>query len=156
MKKHVLLFGLLTTISLVGCADLDDYKPIKDPNRPIEVIYELPGKTQAQIFSAAKSWLAESHLGEATDIDKDSGRIVSQGSVGNSLETDSYTLRIDAKNGKVKMTYTNFYFRQLYTSGGPSHAVLTTHDLNQATDIVKKISDKFYQYATSQATSNKW
>jgi hypothetical protein len=155
MKKSILV-GMLSIVSLAGCADLEDYKEIKNPNRPIEVIYDLPGKTQSQIFSAAKSWLAESHLGEATDIDKDSGRIVSQGSVGNSIETDSYTLRIDAKNGKVKMTYTNFYFRQLYKEGGPSHAVFCQHDLNRATEITKQISDQFLLYATTQSTSSKW
>jgi hypothetical protein len=76
--------------------------------------------------------------------------------VGTSLEQDSFSLRIDTQNGKVKMTYSNFYFRQLAASGGTSHGVYNQHDLDQATAIARKWGDVFSAYLKNQSDSDKW
>ncbi len=160
MKKVLFVAVLVSVVSSSAFAglfpDFADFKKIDNPNRPIEFILEVPGKTQSQLYSAAKSWLGEVRILATSDDDKESGRIVGSGGVTGSLEEDDFSLRIDTKDGKIRMSFTNFYFRQLQRSGGTSHGVYDQHDLNKATDIAKGLSDKLQQYATQQAASNKW
>ncbi len=160
MKIIMFIAMLLAVVSSSAFAglfpDFDDFKKIDNPNRPIEFILDVPGNTQSQLFSTVKSWLGEVRILTNMDADKDSGRIVGSGGVVTQLEEDDFSLRVDTKNGKVKMSFTNFNFRQLQRSGGTSHGVYDKNDLNKATNIAKIWSDKFLQYANQQSASSKW
>jgi hypothetical protein len=159
MKKSILVGVLLSFVSVTayaGLFDLSEFKKIDNPNQPIEIILEVPGQTQTQLFSTVKAWIAEHHIAEITDTDKEAGRIISEGYVESSVERDAFALRIDTKNDKARMTFTNFYFRQLFTTGGTSHGVYNQHDLNKATAIAHQVSDDFSKYVTKKVTSDKW
>lgn len=113
--KAALALGVALIMS--GCAGM---APAADVGQPVEFVLDAPGKTKDQIFSASKSWIAETFVsGKAVidDADKDSGRIIAKGIIDkpcSSLQCVmemgwqiGFTMRIDSKDGKVRITYTN-------------------------------------------------
>ncbi len=96
-------------------------------------VYEVPGKTQAQIFNGAKEWIAL-NFKSANDViqsaDKDTGTIIAKGNttyqcngVGDCLlnladSTLEFTLKIDTKDEKARLTFSHF---NLYRIGITDH-----------------------------------
>jgi hypothetical protein len=113
MKKLMLL---IFAVSLFGCAGMEQ---AKDADKPIELIFDAPGKTKDQLFSATKSWIAETFVSAKAvidDADKDAGRIIAKGRVVSPCKQGmgclltkyiAFTLRIDMKDGKARMTFSN-------------------------------------------------
>ncbi len=154
MKKVIFAAILLGVVSSQAFAGFfDDAKKVDNPNQPIEVILNVPGNTKSQLFSTVKSWLGEIQILANMDADKDSGRIVGTAATDTSLGKEAFSLRVDTKDGKVKMTFTNFYFRPLQQS---AHGIYDQHDLNEAHEIAKFWSDKFLEYANQQSATKQW
>jgi hypothetical protein len=151
----VLLLGVVSLPAFAGFFSdfIENGKRVENPGQPIEVIVEVTGKTQSQLYSTAKSWIGESRIMEITDADKDSGRIVGKGEVGNSQQSNSFSLRIDTKDGKIRLTFSDFFFRD---QGIPPSGIVSKGDLKRANNIANILSQKLRVYATQQAVSDKW
>lgn len=174
MKK---LMVVAVMLMMAGCAGMER---AADADKPIEFVLDAPGKTQAQLFSASKSWIAETFVSGKTvidDSDKDSGRIIAKGRVKHPCEKSfacgneliGFTLRIDTKDGKLRTTYTNpttirpatssSLVGMTYIAGSPSteSAIATTGNLEDAKKAFKDLSDSLQRYATNEsATGKNW
>lgn len=149
MKKNILIVVLLSVVFLAGCAGM---KMVDNP--PVKIVLDVSGKTQNQLYSSAKSWLVESHAGIIADADKDTGRIIGYGSVRDSMEQDKFTLRMDAQNGKLIMTFSDFHFIPWDRSIGASHGIYIQHNLDKANAVAHQLSDDLFKYATKQSASD--
>lgn len=132
MKNRNKLFYAFAVIFLTGCAGMGE---AIDRNKPIEMVFSLPGITKEQAFSATRAWVAETFVSSKTvtdDTDKEAGRIILKGRVPRPCEGAmdcmtygsnliGFTLRVDIKDGKLKTTYTN-----LTTISPPTRGGLTT------------------------------
>ncbi len=156
MKIFVLIVALLvSTTSYAGLLEFwENTNKLEKEAPPIEFILDVQGKTQGQIYSTAKSWIGESHVVEINDADKDSGRIVGVGIREFYDHQIYFTLRIDTKDNKIKMTFTNFQFLQ--NGYANPRGIYSKGDLIKATEIAKKRTDEFLEYANKQAVSDKW
>lgn len=177
MMRLVVLF---VALSLTACAGM---KLAENPNKPIEIVLDASGKTQGQLFSAAKSWVAETRIArmETADADKDSSRIIVKGNgdrpcentwdcLNHKDDTIGFTLRIDTKGGKVKMTFTNLMFHSpvrddpknrnvilstLHTRDGDAYApAVTQNDIDAANKGANALANEFLSYVTKQSGSN--
>lgn len=172
MKKLIIVAMLV----LSGCAGMDR---APDADKPIEFVLDEPGRTQAQLYSASKSWIAETFVSAKSvidDADKDSGRIIAKGQVkhpcgpqshacGN--EYISFTLRIDTKDGKIRMVYTDatvispptpgMLVGLTYIDGQPSsqHRIWMSGELADAKSAFEALSVKLHDYAASDSAANK-
>jgi hypothetical protein len=169
MKNFLLMAAALVIAVLAGCADM---KIAENANQPIEIVLEAPGKTQGQLYSSAKSWMAETRTAgmSVDDADKDSGRIIVSGKAAFPcdgfmdcrLKNDTYikfSLRIDTKDGKIRMTYTNL----VKSSPRDEHriheyddrAIVAQGDLDAAKRGAQVLSNELLSYATKQSASAK-
>ena len=172
MKRLILIVAMLV---LAGCAGMER---AEDANKPIEFVLVVPGKTQEQLFSASKSWIAETFVSGKSvidDADKDSGRIIAKGRVKHpcvkgfacSSASMGFTLRIDIKDGKIRATYTGAtvihpptsgYSAGLsYVSGTPEseNNIWMGGDLEDAKKAFRVLSDELQRYAANEAAGSK-
>lgn len=124
MKKGIWVAALLSIAPLMGCAQ---FTPVENPNKPITVTVNAAGKTQSQLYTAARLWFTTIHVhsnpfdgGEIINDDKKTAFIAQVSSANMPCEGIdcqmntvkyallSYKLRIDTKDGQVKITYTDF------------------------------------------------
>ena len=175
MKK---LFLIVVMLVLAGCAGMER---AADAGKPIEFVLDVPGKTKDQLFSASKSWIAETFVSGKSvidDADKDSGRIIAKGNIKHPCEqahgclmnvSIGFTLRIDTRDGKLKATYTNatvihpptngYAVGMTYVQGsaGSESAIFMTGDLADAKKAFKNLSDELQHYAANEsATAKSW
>ncbi len=173
------LLSLFIAVALTACAEM---KIVENANQPIEIVMDAPGKTKNQLFSSAKSWVAETRIAqmETVDADKDSNRIVVKGNgarpcdgtldcMNHRDDTIGFTLRIDTKDGKIKMTYTNLAFHSpvrddpknrnvilstLHTRDGDAYAPgITQGDLDAANKGAQALGNELLTYTTKQSAS---
>ena len=174
--KLIKLCVLAVLIALSGCASMER---VENAGKPIEFVLDVPGKTKDQLFSASKSWIAETFVSGKTvidDADKDSGRIIAKGNIkkpcsGMQCIAESewiigFTLRIDIKDGKLRTTYTNptvitlpeagHYVGLTYIAGssGSESPVSLRGELDDATKGFKSLSDELKNYALKEAAAN--
>lgn len=98
--------------SLVGCASFQQ----TDPSllKSLNYVYDFPGRTSAQIFDTSLAWVATTYNSANSVVqlkDRENGQIIGKG-VGtvNYMVYDrdfSYTLRIDTKDNKARISFTN-------------------------------------------------
>lgn len=124
ITKTILFMILSITILITGCALLE-----KAQESEITYVESIPSKTKEQIFNGAKIWIAESFRSAKAVIEyenKDEGVLIGNGSetypcfvgCGNSSSTSvSYTMRIDIKDEKVKITIFNIRSQQGIADG---------------------------------------
>lgn len=116
---------LLSLTSLMGCAQ---FTLVENPNKPITVAVDAAGKTQSQLYAAARLWFTRGR--KQNRIGNDGGEIINDDKktafIAQVVTADmpcdgfdcqlntvkyaslSYKLRIDTKDGQIKMTYTDF------------------------------------------------
>lgn len=119
---------LIATITMLlgACA----MQPLTEEQKTVEAVLEVPGLSKDAIFSNAKAWIAETFVSAKAvteDSDKESSRIIGNANMDYPctglecvLHKDhrlGFTLRIDAKDGKFKATYTNIKVIEMPTSG---------------------------------------
>lgn len=125
MKRFVMLFVAMILI-LPGCGRM---VKVPDQERMIRQVYSV-GLTKDGIYDRALEWCANKLASVNDDIvvkDKEKGRIIAKGTGKYSEYFDflvdrefSYTITIEAKDGRYRVTYDNFivYYdeRQLKSS----------------------------------------
>lgn len=172
MKKLMIIVVML---GLVGCAGLDR---APDADKPIEFVLDVPGKTKDQLFSASKSWIAETFVSAKSvidDADKDSGRIIAKGRIKHPCvkgfacggKLIGFTLRIDTKDGKLRTTFTNptvytpsesgHWLGLTYIKGTPEseHAIWADGDLADAKNALKTLGAELQRYAVDESAASK-
>lgn len=175
MQKFII--PILITLLTPGCINMEI---AKDAEQPIEFVLEAPDQSKDQLFSASKSWIAETFVsGKAVidDADKDSGRIIAKGRIekpcagiqcamGYGGRLISFTLRIDTKNGKIRTTYTNptiiipptnsSLFGTTYISGSPeTERALFRGDVDVVKQAFKTLSDDLQHYVVKETAAKK-
>ena len=172
MKKLMVMVVMLV---MAGCAGLDR---APDANKPIEFVLDVPGKTKDQLFSASKSWIAETFVSGKSvidDADKDSGRIIAKGRIKHPCvkgfacgdKLIGFTLRIDTKEGKLRTVFTN---PTVYTPPKSGHMLVLTYikgtpegeysiwadgDLADAKKAFGVLSDELQRYIASESVGAK-
>jgi hypothetical protein len=173
MKKLILI---ALTLIVVACAGIERSA---DAGKPIEYILDVPGKTKDQLFSASKSWIAETFVSGKSvidDADKDSGRIVAKGQVKHPCGEQSHAcgdeyigfiLRLDTKEGKIRMTFTDATVISPATSGNlvgvayiagqpeTRHPVWMVGELADTKKAFKALSDSLQSYAANDSAASK-
>lgn len=116
MKK---LITLCLTLLLTACVTPMTEVPVAERVTVREYVLETPGRSKDEIFTATKIWLAETFASAKAvteDADKEAGRIIGNGSMSYPCRDKcewagiwklKFTMRIDMKDGKLKVTYTN-------------------------------------------------
>lgn len=177
MKLLNVGIGVLV-FAISGCAGME---VAKNADQPIEIVQDAPGKTKDELFSASKSWLAETFVsGKAVidDADKESGRIIAKGRIprpcnqgldcmANNGHMIGFTLRIDTKDGKIRTTYTNLtnifpphsgsLVGTVYTPGSyeSALAIKLQGDLDAANTGLTALSSSLQQYVTKDSAASK-
>ena len=115
MKK---LMIFVTMLLIAACTPM----PVKasKASAPIESIIDMPGISKDQIYAGTKSWIAETFRSAKAviqDDDKSAGRIIGTGRVkypcsgfacmGKSDWTLDFTIRVDIKDQKMRVTFLN-------------------------------------------------
>lgn len=166
MKKLMLIVVMLV---LAGCAGMER---AEDADKPIEFVLDAPNKTKDQLFSATKSWIAETFVsGKAVidDADKNSGRIIAKGRIKHPCEQGvgclmgasiGFVLRIDTKDGKIRTTYTSItkVLPATYGPGGTPESenrIWMSGDLADAKKALKNLSDELQRYAVNESAATK-
>lgn len=162
---------LLTPIIFFGCADLNQVTE-EDFNKPFEFVFEVPGKTKDEIFSASKAWIAQTFVsGKAVteDADKEAGRIIGNGRIpypcdhgcyGKSDQSFGFSMRIDIKNEKFRIIYSNaLIYRPPTTAGtlyikGGEHPIRFQGDLDAAKLGFIKINDSLLLAVKTEKTKS--
>lgn len=166
--KIASFFVLLGMVYSACCAEM---KPAENANQPIEIIMEAPGKSQGQLYSSVKSWIAETRTAElsANDADKDSGRIVLKGEAPfpcdgfmdcrlKSGTNIKFSLRIDTKDGKIRMIFSNLIKSNPSTAlhaGYGDVDIVAQGDIDAAKSGAQALSNELLTYATKQSASSK-
>lgn len=112
MKSLLWIVGVMV---FSGCAPI----PVKEIP-PRESVIEMPGLSKDQIYAATKIWIAEtfrSAKAVTQDDDKEAGRIIGNGRInypcggsaclGLAVWTLDFTLRVDVKDEKMRIIFTN-------------------------------------------------
>jgi len=110
----IILLGLLL---LFNCASMQKVPP---EETQLQKIYELQGMTKYVIFDRILAWIAETCISSKSFVefkDKENGKIIGKGVTsflsgngrGGIVEIPCrYTMIIDIKDNKIRLTYKNF------------------------------------------------
>ena len=114
MIKYMASFMVIMLIS--GCASMS----VADPNLNYQKTYEQPGKSKEDIYSKALQWLARTYNDSKAVIEyqnEEEGKIIGRGIsevtfnptlIAPITHQIQYTITIDIKENKIRITYDNF------------------------------------------------
>jgi hypothetical protein len=124
MKKFILMLSLVFMMGInVNAQDLPWYAPIKlneDGLVELVVNYEIPGKSQAELYAATKVWFSERFANSKNVIEldeKEAGIVSGNGNVsfmyGNIVtgyrnQTLYFSFKCQMKDGKYRLTINSF------------------------------------------------
>lgn len=178
MRKLLLLLLFVPFIAQAGWLS-----QAENPEKPVEVIFEVPGVSKDDLFTRSKTWIAETFVSGKSVLDsaeRESGTIIAKGYIKkpcdgflNCMATGNnkigFTMRIDTKDGKVRTTYSNFtvfhpgttgsVVGNVYTPGtDPSETPIHVQGvLDDAHKGVMALSEELKAYLQKETTSkNDW
>ncbi|HFU2857263.1 TPA: DUF4468 domain-containing protein [Enterobacter cloacae] len=166
MKK--LLLTVVAASILSGCsvpADLQGGAPMQ----PVSKVVEFQGMKKDAIFNNSKIWVAKSFT-SANDViqyaDKEQGSIVGKGTMdypcegfndclANAGATVKFTMKIDSKDDKARVTFSDFGFHRPASVSGGIVIPAEDYPVNQQRKInaIKPKLEKFIQEYSSQVKS---
>ncbi len=113
--KAMASFALL--LLLTSCAGLE---PVPDSERTFEGVFEAPGFTKDQIFTATRIWIAENFRSAKAVVEyenKEEGTLIGNGVISypcNGIDCIAkgnwkvpFTMRVDMKDQKFRLTFSN-------------------------------------------------
>lgn len=116
--RKIKLAAIYILLVLSGCAGM---QPAKESS--IESVVDVPGRTKEQIYVATKIWIAETfHSAKAVieNDDKEAGRVIGNGIIaypcngigcfGKEGWKIGFTMRVDTKDQKFRLTFSNITF----------------------------------------------
>ncbi len=138
-KNFIAVFGI--TLALGGCASM---QPVAQADKSFERVVLAPNHTKDQIYTSTKIWMAQTFKSSKAVIEMDSkedGIIIGNGIMpypcANSMDciakkswTVPFTMRVDIKDGRFKVGFSNIKLSWPGTYGaiaspgydGPVHA----------------------------------
>lgn len=169
MKKQILIviglaIGALASVTACAAEDLS-----------VENIVEVPGKTKDQIFTATKTWIAQSFVSGKAVIeseDKEAGRIIGNAAITFPCYSNSFVcfgkknwklnfnVRLDMKDNKFRATYTNLeLFMPAIGSGFSQTDTIIPVEKDNMEDVTKglsKLSDELKLSIEKEAEKSNW
>ncbi len=164
MKKLSALFALFFIVS--GCTPI----PVK-PTPPIESVIDVPGRNKDQIYTATKSWIAENFRSAKSVIeldDRQTGQIIGNASIrwpcsglaclGQTDWKLDFTMRVDTKDQKMKVTFMNLGLSWPPTSGAPSadHLPIREDQMADVRPALAKLQDELTASIKKEQTKADW
>lgn len=150
--------------------------PLTEEDRTIVQVFEVPGYTKDQVYSAARMWIAENFKSAKAVIEyenRDEGTIIGNGIInypcGGAFScmakadwTVPFTMRVESKDGRFRLTFTNVHLAWPASYG--SGIVTPAHDgpVNQRSDMEKigpellKLGERIQASMGNAAASDDW
>lgn len=163
MKKLMIVVGMLV---LVGCTPM----PVKE-TPPIMSVIDMPGYSKDQIYTATKIWIAENFRSAKAVIendDKEAGRVIGNSSikypcsgfscVGKHDWTLYFTMRVDMKAQKMKITFTNLGISWPSTRSvlGADNIRVSDSDMEDVRPALLKLGEELRVAITKEKTKADW
>lgn len=158
------VIALSIIITLTGCAGM---QPAKQTS--IENVIDVPGRSKDQIYTATKIWIAEnfnSAKAVIEDDDKAGGRIIGNGSVKypcsgiNCLGRDGwllkFTMRVDTKDQKFKVTFTNIVLSVPSGTYRGFERALLQDEFDESQPVLADLSSKLRTAIEKEKTTANW
>lgn len=170
----------MSSFIFTGCAGM---QPASHQPASIEIVKEVEGVSKDALFSSSKAWIAENFKSSKAvieDADKDAGRIIGNGTTELQCVGDAwncmalrnkligFTLRIDTKDGKFKVTYNNLRIITMPTSGSlvglvyspgktySEEAVSLKAEVDAAKHTLGKMTDRLSDFVASEPAKANW
>jgi len=160
MKKFFLLL-VMVVFALYGCMS---YEVVKPEERKMVKIFEFQGMKKGLIFDKTLDWMAKTFVSSKSVIevkDKKRGKIIGNGR-GTYSETIimrpySYTVTIDIKDNKARMTFENFvaYYGDPGNMTEP-HPVEYKGQLDLIKEQLNNLAENYSNYLKSKKSSEEW
>ena len=160
---------LITAVMMMiiaGCTPM----PVKE-TPPIESVIDMPGFNKDQIYTATKVWIAENFMSAKAVIendDKEAGRVIGNGRIKYPCSgfscisradwTLDFTMRVDIKDQKIRLTFTNLGFSFPSTQGIPAADDWPIRE-NQMGDVrpaLIKLGEELKDAITKEKTKADW
>jgi hypothetical protein len=150
--------------------------PITEEERTIVQVYEAPGFTKDQLFTAARMWIAQNFKSAKAVIEyesKDEGAIIGNGSMAypcgggfKCLLTSEwrvpFTMKVETKDEKIRLTFTNIHlawpasFRSGISSPAHDDLVYQRKDLDAIRPELLKFGDQIVGSVGQLKADDNW
>jgi len=139
MRKILMSISILL---FVGCAELE---PIPDEDKSFNTVYQIPNSSKDTIYNNTRIWMAETFRSSKDVIDyenKEEGVLIGNGAMaypynGNGYynSTVTFTMRVDMKNDKFKLTFSNIKIYSPSVVIGSSVYPASTQEMNNVNQL---------------------
>lgn len=173
MKTSYLAAFAVSASLVTGCAGM---QPISEADKTIERVVEAPNYSKDQIFSATKIWVAENFKSAKSVIEyenKEEGTIIGNGVIaypcsGMDCLAKSdwkvpFTMRVDMKNEKFKLTFTNMQLAwpasvsgATYTRANDGSPIYYQGDIDKIKPALLKFGDELQASMNNNKKSSNW
>ena len=173
MKTSYLAAFTVSASLVTGCAGM---QPISEADKTIERVVEAPNYSKDQIFSATKIWVAENFKSAKSVIEyenKEEGTIIGNGVIaypcsGMDCLAKSdwkvpFTMRVDMKNEKFKLTFTNMHLAwpasvsgATYTRANDGSPIYYQGDIDKIKPALLKFGDELQASMNNNKKSSNW
>ena len=157
MKKYIFILSAL--LLLTNCAG---YQKIPPQEARLQRIYQLQGMTKDVIFDRTLAWMAETFVSSKNVIelkDKENGKIIGKGATFFTRDPLKivrnpcrYTMIIDIKDNKIRITYKNLSSMVGPNAWGPLQYKSAIEPVKTK---LRQLSDDLY-YSLSRKKKDDW
>jgi len=180
--KKLFIMGLMVMVMVVGMVGCAGMQPIAESEKgPIEYIVEIQGHEKDHIYDSTKMWIAENFKSAKAVIeyaDKDTGTIIGNGVYIYGGKTYHFTMRVDIKTGKLRITFSNlkvswsssynpgtkgYFVNGVYIAGMPSHTspgyngpLRIVSELNIIKPKLLALGDEIKLYVEQNSSKKDW
>lgn len=150
---------------LTACVTPMTEVPVAERITVREYVIDAPGRSKDEIFTATKIWLAETFASSKAvieDADKEAGRIIGNGSMPYPCRGKcewagiwnlKFTIRVDMKDGKFKITYSNI---QTSTHMGDWGSYQIKEDQPNIKLAFENLNQSLQTYVTKEKQKANW
>ncbi len=173
------MYAVAISALLLGSPHLAEAKrppPLTEEERTIVQVYEAPGFTKDQLFTASRMWIAQNFKSAKAVIEyesKDEGTIIGNGNFAYPcgkgftcmLKADwrvPFTMKVESKDGKIRLTFTNIHLAWPASySGGISTAaadfpIKDRADLDKIKPELLKFGDQIVASVGQLKSDDNW
>jgi hypothetical protein len=114
----------ISILLFVGCIEIE---PIPEQDKSFESVYQIPNSSKDTIYNNTRIWMAENFRSSKDVIDyenKEEGILIGNGSMayphrgltslGSAIAKVSFSMRVDMKNDKFKLTFSKIKIYEPY------------------------------------------
>lgn len=177
MKRSTVIGLVAAAAALLACvqASAKRPEPLTEADRTVVQVFEAPGYTKDQVYSAARMWIAQNFKSAKAVIEyenKDEGVIIGNGNMAYPcsgmkcmLTSDwrvPFTMKVETKEGRLRLTFTNIHLAwpPRYSSGisSPAHdgPVQNRKDLDAIRPRLLELGDQIVASMGQVKASEDW